>query len=91
MFIAGQLIAWQQLVGSGYFLAANPANAFFYVLTALHGVHLLGGLVAWGRTAQKVWRGSDMQAVRLSVELCAIYWHFLLILWLVLFYLLLST
>jgi len=91
VFIAGQLLAWQQLVASGYFLTTNPANAFFYVLTAMHGLHLLGGLVAWSRTALKVWRGSDVQAVRLSVELCAIYWHFLLILWLVLFYLMLST
>ena len=91
VFVVGQLLAWQQLVASGYFLSTNPANAFFYVLTALHGLHLLGGLVAWSRTALKVWRGFDARAVRLSVELCAIYWHFLLILWLVLFSLLLST
>ena len=90
-FLAGQLVVWQQLSNAGYFLASNPANAFFYLLTAVHGVHLLGGLVAWGRTAAKVRRGVEVAKLRLSVELCAIYWHFLLVVWLVLFVLLLST
>ncbi len=90
-FLAGQLLAWQQLVAMGYFAASNPANAFFYLFTALHGVHLLGGLVAWGRTTAKVWRGLAPGQVHLSVELCAVYWHFLLVVWLVLFGLLLLT
>jgi cytochrome c oxidase subunit III len=90
-FLAGQLVVWQQLNASGYFVAANPANDFFYLLTALHGLHLLGGLVAWGRTAAKVWRGVEVGKLRLSVELCAVYWHYLLLVWLVLFALLLST
>jgi Heme/copper-type cytochrome/quinol oxidase, subunit 3 len=50
-------LAWQQLNAAGYFLAANPANAFFYLLTGVHGLHLLGGLVALALTADKVWRG----------------------------------
>ena len=90
-FLAGQLLAWQQLAALGYFAATNPANAFFYLLTALHGLHLLGGLVAWGRTTAKMWRGSEVAELRLSVELCAVYWHFLLLVWLVLFGLLLFT
>lgn len=90
-FIAGQLLVWKQLNDTGMFLTSNPANAFFYLLTAVHGVHLLGGLVAWARTATKVWLGIEVGKVRLSVELCAIYWHFLLVVWLVLFALLLST
>ena len=83
-FLVGQLLAWQQLSAAGYFLASNPANAFFYLITAVHGLHLLGGLVALGRTTAKVWRGAEMAQVRLSVELCTIYWHFLLLVWLVL-------
>jgi cytochrome c oxidase subunit 3 len=83
-FLVGQLLAWQQLRVAGYFLAANPANSFFYLITAVHGLHLMGGLVALGRTTAKVWRGAAMTQVRLSVELCAIYWHFLLLVWLVL-------
>jgi len=87
-FLAGQLLAWRQLNAAGYFLAANPGNAFFYLFTGVHGLHLSGGLVALGRTADKVWRGFDVNQVRLSVRLCAVYWHFLLALWLVLFSLL---
>lgn len=83
-FLAGQLVVWQQLNVAGYVVASNPANSFFYLITALHGLHLIGGLVALGRTSAKVWRGAPMVQVRLSVELCAIYWHFLLLVWLVL-------
>jgi cytochrome c oxidase subunit 3 len=91
VFLAGQLVVWQQLNASGYFIAANPANDFFYLLTAVHGLHLLGGLVAWGKTTAKVWRGIEVGKVRLSVELCAMYWHYLLLVWLVVFAVLLST
>ena len=90
-FLAGQLLAWQQLFELGYFAAANPANAFFYLITALHAVHLAGGLVAWSRTTAKVVGGTEMDKVRASVALCAIYWHFLLVVWLVMFGLLLLT
>lgn len=91
LFLGGQLVAWQQLVASGYLASSNPANAFFYVITGLHGLHLLGGLVAWARTAGRVWRGATAEDVRLSVDLCATYWHYLLLVWLALFGLLLST
>ena len=83
-FLVGQLLVWQQLNVAGYFLASNPANAFFYLITAAHGLHLIGGLVALGRTTARMWRGVEMIQLRLSVELCAIYWHFLLLVWLVL-------
>src|SRR6266568_1584560 len=69
----------------GVFPGVQSSNSFFYLITAMHGLHLMGGLVALGRTTAKVWRGAEMTRVRLSVELCAIYWHFLLLIWLVLF------
>jgi len=89
-FLAGQILAWHQLAAEGYALSANPANAFFYLMTALHALHVSGGLVALGRTSAKVWSddGVELDEVRLSVELCATYWHFLLAVWLVLFALL---
>jgi cytochrome c oxidase subunit III len=90
-FLAGQLWAWQQMDAAGYFLTANPAYSFFYLLTALHGLHLLGGLWVWGRTTAKVMRGVEVAKVRLSVELCTVYWHYLLLVWLVLFAVLLHT
>ena len=90
-FLAGQLIAWRQLDSAGYYLTANPAAAFFYLITGVHGLHILGGQVALGRTMDKAWQGVAVGEVRLSVELCATYWHFLLFVWLVLFSLLLLT
>ena len=55
-FLAGQLLAWRQLSASGYFMASNPAVAFFYLLTAVHGLHLLGGLFVWGKTVFRMTR-----------------------------------
>jgi len=91
LFLAGQLWAWQQLNAAGYFLGSDPAAAFFYLLTALHGIHLLGGLWVWARTTVKVMRGVDVAKVRLSVELCTVYWHYLLLVWVVLFAVLVQT
>lgn len=80
-FLAGQVILWQQLVAAGYGLA-SPAGAFFILLTGLHGLHLAGGLVALGRTGVLAWDRPDPARLRLSVSLCAAYWHFLLLVWL---------
>ena len=90
-FLGGQLAAWQQLAASGLFMSSGPAIAFFYLLTAVHGLHVLGGLFVWGKTMGRLAGGAELIDVRLSVDLCAIYWHFLLLVWLVLFGLLLST
>jgi len=90
-FLAGQLLVWRRLVDAGYFVTSNPANAFFYLITMLHGLHLLGGLVAWSRTTTDLWDGVDPAEVSLRVDLCAIYWHFLLVVWLAFFYLIVST
>ena len=91
-FLAGQLLAWRQLQAAGYYAAGNPANAFFYVLTGVHGLHLLGGLFVWGRTVARMSRKAALVgSVRLTVELCTVYWHYLLVVWLVLFGLLLIT
>lgn len=90
-FLAGQLVVWLQLNASGFGVSGNPANAFFYLLTAVHGVHLLGGLYVWARSMQRVWSGAEADSVRLSIELCTVYWHYLLLVWVVLFALLVST
>lgn len=91
-FIVGQFIAWQQLQNSGQLVTSNPANAFFYFLTGAHAVHILGGMYVWARATIKVVSGKqDEEGIRRSIELCAIYWHYLLLVWLVLFGLLLST
>jgi len=85
-FIGVQLWAWQSLLAARVMLASNPAASFFYVLTALHGLHVLGGLIAWAATMPMVSQPSDDPAgVAQRVALCARYWHFLLAVWAVLF------
>ena len=69
--------------------ASNPSNAFFFLLTGIHALHILGGMYVWARATQKVFGGSN--DVAQSISLCTIYWHFLLLVWLVLFGLMLST
>jgi cytochrome c oxidase subunit 3 len=91
-FLGGQLLAWRELNAAGAHIWSGAAIAFFYLLTGLHGLHLLGGLVVLARTTVMVWRGgSPLGKVRLSVALCATYWHYLLLVWLVLLGLLLAT
>jgi len=85
VFLFGQVLAWRQLGTMVYFEVTNPAIAFFYLITGLHGLHLLGGLVAWGRTVARVWGNFNVAKITQSVELCTVYWHFLLLVWLVLF------
>ncbi|MGY8999477.1 MAG: cytochrome c oxidase subunit 3 [Rhodospirillales bacterium] len=95
VFLIGQLYVWQQMVGLGYYVNLNTANAFFYLVTALHGVHMLGGLIAWSRSMIKFRQisksGKAISEIRLSVELCTTYWHYLLLIWLILFSLLLIS
>ena len=84
-FLMGQLTVWRQLEAAGCGLTATTMSAFFYLITALHGLHLLGGLGVWGRTVGKVLAGGEVAEVRESVDLCTVYWHFLLLVWLVMF------
>lgn len=90
-FLAGQLVFWQELAARGYFLASNPANAFFYLITGLHGIHLLAGLLAWSVITTRAWRGDGLPTLRVGVELCSVYWHFLFAVWLLMFALLTSS
>ncbi len=87
LFVTGQLVAWRQLAEQGVFLATNPSSSFFYVLTALHAVHLSGGILALCYVAFRRWQRSRItQSV--AADLAAIYWHFMDGLWLFLFALL---
>jgi len=96
-FLVGQVHAWREVTSAGHFLATNPADAFFFLLTGLHGLHLTGGLFVWAKTTLTAWQKPDNENVeqaarlRTSVQLCSVYWHYLLLLWLVLFYMLSST
>lgn len=90
-FLLGQIAAWRQLQGFTVFDITNPAIAFFYLITGLHALHLLGGLVAWGLTMRLLLAEAPAERTLLPVRLCASYWHFLLAVWLVLFGLLFAS
>jgi cytochrome c oxidase subunit 3 len=90
-FVAGQLVAWEQLANEGYYVQENPATAFFYLLTGLHAVHLLGGLWFMVLLGFRLNRVDQQEKAQQTVALCATYWHYLLLVWLVLFTLLLRT
>ena len=96
-FLAGQVWAWELLSVSGNYDQRHPAYTFFILLTAVHGLHMLGGMFVLTRTAARVWRGIDSANVvaigrlRLSVQLTTVYWHWLLLIWLGVFALLLTT
>jgi cytochrome c oxidase subunit 3 len=97
VFLAGQIAAWQQAQASNNLGPGSPAFAFFVLLTATHGLHMLGGLFVLGRTTRRLFRRIDASNVvargriRMSVQLCTTYWHWLLLVWLGVFALLLST
>jgi cytochrome c oxidase subunit 3 len=81
LFLASQLIAWQQLSSRGVFVATNPSSSFFYLLTAAHGVHLLGGLLTLGYVTIRLWRPSFWPTRAAAVEATTLYWHFMDGLW----------
>jgi cytochrome c oxidase subunit 3 len=85
-FVAAQLWVWQTLQAAHVMPAGNPAASFFYLLTAMHGLHVIGGLVGWGLTVRGAGRGTAAgPALAWRITLCARYWHFLLAVWLLLF------
>ena len=91
-FLIGQLIVWYQLMNSGYYATSNVANAFFYLFTAIHGLHIIGGIYFWGKTTSKfIKRSLKKEDINNLIDICAVYWHFLLAVWLVLFGLMLSS
>ena len=81
-FLAGQYDVWQELGAAGVFISTNPSSSFFYLLTASHALHLLGGLAALGYIAIEALRFRLGPAKRTLVEVTALYWHFMDGLWL---------
>jgi len=90
-FLVGQIMVGRQLSALGFFAATTPAVAFFLIIALLHGLHVFGGLLPLGRVGQRLMRGDKVADLRLIVELCTAYWHFLLVVWLLLFAMLLLT
>jgi len=91
LFIGGQLLVWRQLIDMGYFIHSNPANSFFYLFTSIHGIHLIGGILALVNITQKFIRKNSLEKLTAGLGLCTTYWHFLFLVWILLFALLTST
>jgi len=81
LFVGGQIVAWRQLRAQGLYLASNPNSSFFYVLTAIHALHVLGGLAGLMRVTY-ILRQPVFSLRRSTLEATAYYWHFMGVLWL---------
>lgn len=80
LFVTGQVVAWRQLAAQGLFLATSPSSAFFYLFTALHGLHVVGGLAGLMYVLQRLRRVGPVPTTALGAA--ALYWHFMDVLWL---------
>src|SRR5437667_6375346 len=90
-FLVGQLAAWRQLVNAGVYLPSTLQSSFFYILTGLHGLHLLGGIVALSIVLVMALKNRLSAFRHEPLKLCSTYWHVMDALWVYLFLLLLLS
>jgi cytochrome c oxidase subunit 3 len=90
-FVGGQLLAWRELVARGLYVASNPGSFFFYFLTGIHGLHLVGGILVLACVVLFAGRLARKGQQKTAVSVVALYWHFMDGLWLYLFTLLFMT
>lgn len=92
MFISSQILLWFQLARAGVYMQSNPYAGFFYILTAVHALHVFGGICALGYIVLRAWRETDSEDELMRRKNAATvvgwYWHFMDGLWLVLLLLL---
>jgi cytochrome c oxidase subunit 3 len=81
LFLGGQYAAWRQLNDAGIYLASNPSSSFFFLLTCVHAVHLMGGISALGYIDVQALRLQLGPGKRTAVDVCAYFWHFLDAIW----------
>ncbi|HXW60964.1 MAG TPA: cytochrome c oxidase subunit 3 [Candidatus Acidoferrales bacterium] len=81
-FLAGQLVAWRRMSAAGLLLATSPSSSFFYVFTAAHALHVLGGIAALLAMA---FRSPRQLTPPVATQVVALYWHFLAALWFLIF------
>lgn len=91
VFIMAQWTTWNYLTNLGYGVNGNSANSYFYLFTGLHALHLFGGVIAVVRVFIRIGQGYSIEQVSTAVKACTTYWHYLLGLWLLLFFLLTRT
>jgi len=87
-FVSGQIVLWREMTASGVLLTSTLHSSFFYVLSGIHAVHILGGLIALVLVSVKAWSGRLSSISFEPLRLCATYWHFMGGVWLYLILLL---
>jgi len=87
-FLVGQWVAWRELAAQGIFLPTSPHSSFFYMLTAVHGVHVMGGMAGLVYVLRRRWSDACQPMPADPVSLCATYWHFVTGIWIYLYWLL---
>ena len=87
-FLAGQWLAWRELADRGFYLATSASSSFVYLLTAVHGVHLIGGILVLLYAAAVSLLRRPVEGRRIVVDVTSWYWHFMFVLWLAIFALL---
>ena len=88
LFLFGQIFFWYQLMQDEKFVSTNTYFSSFYIFTALHGLHLLGGLFFWGKVCSKTLKLKEDEIISQSKSISALslYWTFLLIVWMIFFF-----
>ncbi|MDH5379868.1 MAG: cytochrome c oxidase subunit 3, partial [Cyclobacteriaceae bacterium] len=91
-FLIGQFYSWKELISNNvYFTGGNPAESFIYVLTGVHWVHLVSGLIFGLIVTVNTFRFKVHSKSMAQLEMFATYWHFLGALWIYLFFFLMSN
>ncbi len=85
MFLSGQAYEFSRLYSEGLTLSNNVGGAAFFTLTGFHGMHVLGGVIWIGFVLARAWRGGVTQQNHLAVELVGLYWHFVDLVWIIIF------
>jgi cytochrome c oxidase subunit 3 len=91
LFLVSQAMVWSSLVRQGVYATTYPLSGMFYIMTIAHAIHMLGGLGWLGVVTKRAMDGKYSAANRLGVELCGLYWHFLTVVWLVYFVVLMAV
>ncbi len=90
LFVSGQVHVWQQLNQSGFYIYTNPANSYYFLLTGVHALHIIGGILVFMRCIWLFSFNHSYLQLASRLKLCALYWHYLFFIWLFLFFLLTS-
>jgi cytochrome c oxidase subunit 3 len=80
-FLTGQWMAWRELAASGFYVTTSPSSSFVYLLTGMHGLHLLGGVLALLAAGAASVLGRPVESRNIVLDVTGLYWHFMAFLW----------